>query len=79
MPAGGFLAALTALSEGGVSFIVVGGPAAVLNGAPVNTFDLDIVHARDEENIARLLRYSTQWTRFTECNRHAVSGRMPAI
>jgi hypothetical protein len=33
----------------------VGGIAAVLNGAPVNTFDLDIVHARDEENVAKLV------------------------
>ena len=30
--------------------------AAVLNGAPVNTLDLDIVSARDEENVARLVR-----------------------
>jgi hypothetical protein len=37
-----FLAALRALREGGVEFAVVGGIAAVLNGAPVNTFDLDI-------------------------------------
>lgn len=29
--------------------------SAVLHGAPVNTFDLDIVHARDPENIARLI------------------------
>jgi hypothetical protein len=32
----------------------VGGVSAVLHGAPVTTFDLDIVHARDPENIARL-------------------------
>jgi hypothetical protein len=34
---------------------VVGGVSAVLQGAPVNTFDLDIVHARNPENIERLL------------------------
>jgi predicted nucleotidyltransferase len=51
-----FLAALRALREGGVKFAVVGGLAAVLNGAPVNTFDLDIVPALDEENLVRLLR-----------------------
>lgn len=56
MPGSDFLAALRALAEGGVKFAVVGGLAAVLNGAPVNTFDLDIVPARDEENVARLLR-----------------------
>jgi len=27
----------------------------VLHGAPVTTFDLDVLHARDRENIARLL------------------------
>jgi len=56
MPGSDFLAALRSLDDGGVKFAVVGGLAAVLNGAPVNTFDLDIVPARDEENVARLLR-----------------------
>ena len=27
-----------------VEFVVVGGVAAVINGAPVTTFDLDILH-----------------------------------
>ena len=27
----------------------------MLHGAPVTTFDLDVVHARDPENVARLL------------------------
>jgi len=49
-------AILRAFSEGAVQFIVVGGVASVLNGADVNTFDLDIVPAGDEENVARLLR-----------------------
>jgi len=31
------------------------GLAAVLNGAPVNAFDLDIVPARNQENVAKLL------------------------
>jgi hypothetical protein len=56
MPDSDFLGALHALHEGGVAFAVVGGVAAVLNGAPVNMFDLDIVPARDEENVAKLLR-----------------------
>jgi hypothetical protein len=38
-----------------VDFIVVGGVCAVLQGAPVTTFDLDLVHARTPENLARLL------------------------
>jgi len=46
---------LEVLSRHGVEFIVVGVTAAVLQGAPVVTFDLDIVYARTSENIARLL------------------------
>jgi hypothetical protein len=55
MPESNFLTALRMLDEAGVEFVVVGGLAAVLNGAPVNTFDLDIVPARDEPNVAKLL------------------------
>ena len=29
--------------------------SAVLHGAPVTTFDLDVVHARDPENVGRLM------------------------
>jgi len=50
-----FILALRALCAGGVDFIVVGGLAAVLNGAPVVTFDVDVVHSRDAANVARLL------------------------
>ena len=56
MPNAEFLSALRALTEGGVRFVIVGGVAAVLNGAPVTTFDLDIVPARDDKNVASLLR-----------------------
>jgi hypothetical protein len=49
-----FLAILRTLREHGVDFIVVGGVSAVLQGAPVTTFDLDVVHARDPENVERL-------------------------
>jgi hypothetical protein len=37
-----------------VEFIVVGGVAAVLPGASFATFDLDIVHRRTPDSIARL-------------------------
>jgi hypothetical protein len=47
---------LVAVATSGVEFILVGGMAAVLNGAPVHTYDVDIVPARNEENIAKLLR-----------------------
>ncbi|HSB17189.1 MAG TPA: hypothetical protein VLE22_22250 [Bryobacteraceae bacterium] len=50
-----FLALLKVLRNHGVDFIVVGGVGAVLHGAPVSTFDLDVVHSRDDANIERLL------------------------
>src|ERR1035438_1107901 len=56
MPANNFLRTLGSLRAGGAEFILVGGLAAVLNGAPVNTYDVDIVPARTEANIAKLLR-----------------------
>ena len=33
---------------------MVGGVAAVLEGVPVDTFDLDIVHSRESRNVARM-------------------------
>jgi len=42
------------LVDAGVEFIVVGGAAAVLHGAPITTEDLDIVHRRTPENVSRL-------------------------
>ena len=55
MPERKLIATMRAWHEGGVEFIVVGGLAAVLNGAPVDTFDIDVVHSRDAANVARLL------------------------
>jgi hypothetical protein len=46
---------LATLRGHGVRFVLVGGVAAVVEGAPIATFDLDIVPARDHRNIARLL------------------------
>ncbi len=45
---------VTTLLEAGVEFIVVGGAATVLHGAPITTQHLDIVPRQTEENIARL-------------------------
>lgn len=50
-----FLEILRVLARPDVDFIIVGGVSAVLHGAPVTTFDLDVVHARNHANIARLL------------------------
>jgi predicted nucleotidyltransferase len=55
MPENKPAAVLRAFAAGGVDFILVGGLAAVLNGAPVNTFDVDVVHSREATNIDRLL------------------------
>lgn len=46
---------LAALVEGEVEFILVGGAAALIHGAPITTQDVDIVHRRDPSNVARLL------------------------
>jgi hypothetical protein len=46
---------LETLKKQQVDFIVVGNVSAALQGAPVTTFDLDIVHSRAEANIERLL------------------------
>ena len=50
-----FFAILEALAGQDVAFILVGGLAAVVQGAPVVTTDVDIVHLRSDENLARLL------------------------
>lgn len=52
-------ASLSEIIEGllaaGVDFILVGGLAAVIQGAPVTTMDVDIVHSQAPQNIDRLL------------------------
>ena len=43
------------LAEAGVEFVIVGGMAAVVQGVPVTTFDLEIVHNRAAANTKKLL------------------------
>ena len=50
-------AILEGLTKAGVEFILVGGLAAVVQGAPVTTMDVDIVHNQSPGNIARLLAF----------------------
>ena len=50
-------AILEGLIEAGIDFILVGGLAAVVQGAPVTTMDVDIVHNQSPENIAKLLSF----------------------
>jgi len=49
------LAILRVFAAHEVKFIVVGGIGAVLQGAPITTLDLDVVHSTDPANVARLL------------------------
>ena len=51
-----FEAALRIFVSADVEFILVGGVSAVVQGVPVNTFDIDLVHARNPLNIDRLLK-----------------------
>jgi predicted nucleotidyltransferase len=50
------VALLDALNEAGVEYIVVGGAAAVMQGAPVTTQDVDIVPRVSGDNLSRLTR-----------------------
>lgn len=49
-----FLEIIKILSKHKVDFIVVGGVCGVLHGAPVTTFDIDIVHSLSPPNQNRL-------------------------
>jgi len=49
-----FAAVLRALTDAGVRFIIVGGAAATAHGSARLTQDLDVVYARDSENLRRL-------------------------
>jgi predicted nucleotidyltransferase len=57
MPELNLIAALQELRKREIQFIIVGGLAAVLHGAPVQTYDIDLVHSREAENIDRLLTF----------------------
>jgi hypothetical protein len=55
MPTQSFLRILELLDQHGVEYVVVGGVAAVLHGAPVTTFDIDTLVKVDGTNADRLL------------------------
>lgn len=50
-----FLGLLRVLLHHGVDFLVVGGVAAQLEGAPILTLDLDVLYDKAPENLDRLL------------------------
>ncbi len=56
MPANEYVQLLRLLTGAGVEFVVVGGTAAVLHGATMMTFDLDILMPFTPDNCVRLLR-----------------------
>lgn len=49
-----FKALLTVLVDAGVEFVLVGGLAAIAHGSARLTQDVDVVYARDPENLRRL-------------------------
>lgn len=48
------------LSAAGLEYIIVGGAAAVIHGAPISTQDLDIVPRQQPEDLNRLLEVLTR-------------------
>jgi len=48
---------LSRLAAARVEFVLVGGLAAVAQGAPLTTHDIDIVPRRTPENVAALLAF----------------------
>jgi len=67
---------LELLEQHGVAYVVVGGVAAVLQGAPVTTFDIDALVRVDEANAERLLKaLASLDARYREHDRHVAPTR----
>jgi hypothetical protein len=45
---------IEALSDAGVDFVLIGGLAGIAHGSAYPTYDVDIMYARDRENLERL-------------------------
>lgn len=58
-PPGDLTTLLSRLAAAQVDFVLVGGLAAVAQGAPITTHDVDIVQRRTPENVDRLLTFLT--------------------
>ncbi|MFZ1986147.1 MAG: hypothetical protein WAU91_17175, partial [Desulfatitalea sp.] len=50
-------AIIEGLLRADVEFILVGGLAAVIQGAPLTTMDVDIVHSQSSDNISKLFTF----------------------
>jgi len=59
MPRARFAEILRLLAAHDVEFVVVGMTAGILQGAPVSTVDLDVVHRRSPENVATAIRLAS--------------------
>ena len=57
MPQGKLISALKDLCGKDIRFVLVGGLAAALHGAPGQTYDVDVVYSPEPENIQRLLDF----------------------
>jgi predicted nucleotidyltransferase len=47
---------LPALVNGGVDFVLIGGVAGIVHGSARTTYDIDLVYARTDANIERLVK-----------------------
>ena len=56
-PPSGLTTLLARLAASGTDFVLVGALAAVAQGAPLTTFDVDVVHRRGADNVDRLLDF----------------------
>lgn len=52
---GGFGTLLRALAHEKVRFVIIGGVAATVHGSARHTRDIDVVYARDDENVRRVV------------------------
>lgn len=48
-------------NDAGVRYIVIGGWAAIIHGTARSTNDVDVVYARDADNLARIVRALAEW------------------
>lgn len=70
----------TVLEEEGVRFVLIGGFAATIHGSPLPTSDVDIVPARDDDNLERVARPSLACTAVVEPKRDSSKfGSIPHV
>jgi predicted nucleotidyltransferase len=64
------------LREGNVRFVLVGGFAGTVLGSPRITVDLDIVYARDADNLASLARTLEPLSPYAQLIQHSTRIRV---